>query len=603
MKQFLKMTKKELIDYLWEENPDIKRLLKFSKISYEARNNFFAYLNFYERNYFNVQSEHYNEDIPIVERNNAKECIRVLKNIIRTENDKISGQSAFELLFSLACDKKEAAAVVSEGFLCEMIFLLKGVKAKSEGYLCYTSPEEYEDGRKGAIKRSGMLDSYSRLMFDRFKNFKTGMDKELISGREKMKNKILKYFKAEESDWQDYKWHLKNVITDLETLLKLVKLSAEEIEGLKLAARYGIAFQITPYYLSLFNEKGRTPQDASIRAQVLHSVNYCENVAKSRKAGADMDYMGEKSTSPVDLITRRYAQIVILKPYDSCPQICTYCQRNWEITDLKSASVTGEKLKKAVKWIADNPNVVEVLLTGGDPLTLTNGFLDEVLGELSRIKHLMRIRIGTRTLVTMPQRIDEGLIEILKKYHKWGRREICIMTHFQHFSEITPEACAACEKIKSAGMNIYNQQVFTFFNSKKFETCLLRKTLKIIGVDPYYTFNTKGKQETADFRVPIARLEQERKEEARLLPGIVRTDEPVFNVPKIGKSHLRAWQDHEPIMITADGKRIYRFFPWESRFAVSDAYVYADVSIYDYLKRLESEGENVDDYKTIWYYF
>ncbi|OQA74273.1 MAG: Glutamate 2,3-aminomutase [bacterium ADurb.Bin243] len=215
----------------------------------------------------------------------------------------------------------------------------------------------------------------------------------------------------------------------------------------------------------------------------------------------------------------------------------------------------------------------------------------------------MRIRIGTRTLVTMPQRIDEGLIEILKKYHKWGRREICIMTHFQHFSEITPEACAACEKIKSAGMNIYNQQVFTFFNSKKFETCLLRKTLKIIGVDPYYTFNTKGKQETADFRVPIARLEQERKEEARLLPGIVRTDEPVFNVPKIGKSHLRAWQDHEPIMITADGKRIYRFFPWESRFAVSDAYVYADVSIYDYLKRLESEGENVDDYKTIWYYF
>lgn len=603
MKQFLKMSKEELIDYLWEENPDVKRLLKFSKISYEARNNFFAYLNFYERNYFNVQSEHYNEDIPIVERNNAKECIRVLKNIIRTENDKISGWSAFELLFSLACDEKKASAAVSEGFLCEMIFLLKGVKAKSESYLCYTGPEEYEDGRGGAIKRSRTLDSYSRLMFDRFKSFKTGMDKGLLAERKKMKNKILKFFNAEESDWQDYKWHLKNVVSDIKTLSKLVSLSAEEKGGLELAARYGIPFQITPYYLSLFNEKGRTSWDASIRAQVLHGKNYCENVAKSRKAGADMDYMGEKSTSPADLLTRRYAQIVILKPYDSCPQICTYCQRNWEITDLKSASVTGEKLKRAVKWIADNPNVVEVLLTGGDPLTLTNDFLDDILGELSKIKHLMRIRIGTRTLVTMPQRIDEGFIETLKKYHKWGRREICIMTHFQHSSEITPESSAACEKIKSAGMNIYNQQVFTFFNSKKFETCLLRKTLKIIGIDPYYTFNTKGKQETADFRVPIARLEQERKEEARLLPGIVRTDEPVFNVPKIGKSHLRAWQDHEPIMITSDGKRVYRFFPWESRFAVGDAYTYTDVSIYDYLKRLENEGENVDDYKSIWYYF
>jgi lysine 2,3-aminomutase len=101
----------------------------------------------------------------------------------------------------------------------------------------------------------------------------------------------------------------------------------------------------------------------------------------------------------------------------------------------------------------------------------------------------------------------------------------------------------------------------------------------------------------------VSRLEQERKEEARLLPGIVRTDEPVFNVPKIGKSHLRAWQDHEPIMITAAGERIYRFFPWESRFAARDAYVYKDVSIYDYLKRLEADGENPDDYKTIWYYF
>jgi lysine 2,3-aminomutase len=603
MKQFLKMSKSELAEYLWKENPDVKRLLKFSKVLREAHNNFFSYLNYYERSYFNIHSEHYSEDIPIVERNNAKECIRVMKNIIRTENDKITGGSAFELLFGLACDDEKALAAVSEGFLCEMIFLLKGVKAMSEGYLDYARPVECEEGREGALMRSATLDAYSKMMSDRFKAYKTGMAPELVRGSKKLKAKILRYFKADESDWQDYRWHLKHVINDLETLENLVVLSSEEKEGLKLAKKYGIAFQITPYYLSLFNEKGRCEADTSIRAQVLHGKTYCRNIFKSRKTGMDMDFMGERSTSPADLITRRYAQIVILKPYDSCPQICTYCQRNWEITDLKSAKTTRAKIRSAIEWIAANPSIYEVLLTGGDPLTLSNAALDEIIGGLAKIEHLIRIRIGTRTLVTMPQRIDDGFIALLKKYHKWGRREICIMTHFQHFAEITPDVLAACEKLKYAGVNIYNQQVFTYFNSKKYETCLLRKTLKLTGIDPYYTFNTKGKNETADFRVPVSRLEQERKEEARLLPGIVRTDEPVFNVPKIGKSHLRAWQDHEPIMITAAGERIYRFFPWESRFAARDAYVYKDVSIYDYLKRLEADGENPDDYKTIWYYF
>jgi len=285
MKQFLKMSKSELAEYLWDENPDVKRLLKFSKVLREAHNNFFSYLNYYERSYFNIHSEHYSEDIPIVERNNAKECIRVMKNIIRTENDKITGSSVFELLFGLACDDKKAFAAASEGFLCEMIFLFKGVKAMSEGYLDYVRPVEYEEGREGALMRSRTLDAYSKMMSDRFKSYKTGMDPELVRDRKKMKAKILRYFNACESDWQDYRWHLKHVINDLETLENLVALSRDEKDGLKLAKKYGIAFQITPYYLSLFNEKGRCEADASIRAQVLHGKNYCRAIFKSRKAG------------------------------------------------------------------------------------------------------------------------------------------------------------------------------------------------------------------------------------------------------------------------------------------------------------------------------
>jgi len=128
-------------------------------------------------------------------------------------------------------------------------------------------------------------------------------------------------------------------------------------------------------------------------------------------------------------------------------------------------------------------------------------------------------------------------------------------------------------------------------------------TLRAAGIDPYYTFYTKGKAEHRDYLVPIARLQQERKEEARLLPGLFRTDEPVFNVPKLGKCHLRAWQDHELIAITKEGRRVYIFHPWEKGIYTSKPYIYKDVSIYDYLERLRPLGEDVRDYETIWYYY
>ncbi|MCX5834078.1 MAG: KamA family radical SAM protein, partial [Deltaproteobacteria bacterium] len=331
---------------------------------------------------------------------------------------------------------------------------------------------------------------------------------------------------------------------------------------------------------------------------------YCESLAESREKGFDMDFMGERSTSPIDGITRRYPEILILKPYNACPQICVYCQRNWEIKTMdEDVMMSRKKIREAIAWIDGHESITEVLITGGDPLTLDNRYLDGLIGEVAKIKHVERIRIGTRVIVTLPFRIDDGFIAVLKKYHEWGRREIAIVTHFEHAAEVTPDTVEAIRKLKNAGINVYNQQVFTYYNSRKFETALLRKTIKVSGVDPYYTFSTKGKEETVDFRVPIARIEQERREEARLLPGLVRTDEPVFNVPKLGKSNLRAWQDHEVIMILPDGSRVYRFYSWEVRILTALDYLYTDVPIYDYLKRLNADGENINDYISIWYYF
>jgi lysine 2,3-aminomutase len=161
----------------------------------------------------------------------------------------------------------------------------------------------------------------------------------------------------------------------------------------------------------------------------------------------------------------------------------------------------------------------------------------------------------------------------------------------------------AIQRFRSYGMEVYNQLVYTFYNSRRFEAALLRHKLRLIGVTPYYTFNTKGKEETDDYRVPIARLLQEQHEEARLMPGTVRTDEIVFNVPRLGKNYLRAKQHHDIISILPDGRRVYEFHPWEKKLFLVDTYVHKDVSIHSYLRRLKEAGEDITEYKTIWYYY
>lgn len=603
MKELLEYDKTKLIEILWECDPDIHRILKSSNKLQEARNSLFDHLNDLERHLFNIYSDKHFKEKNILERNNAKECIRVFKNVIRTENEEITNYSALNSLYRTA-KKKAKSRSLNDGFFLEFINLSRGINCESGVYAEKEVPLFLSlAGQNAATERMKILDEYSSNMEHYFLRYKTGMDKDIIEERKINKRSILDFFNASEQDWQNYNWQIKNIISDIDTLLDLVRLSSDELKGLECASKNCIPFQITPHYLSLFERKNSGKYDHAIRAQVLPGENYCWNYIQSKNKGTNLDFMGEKSTSPIDGITRRYPQILILKPFDSCPQICVYCQRNWEITDIKDAIFSKETMSNAINWIRDNKNIKEVLITGGDPLTLDDISIDWLLKEISDIVHVDRIRIGTRIIVTMPQRITEELTGIFDKYHELGTRELCIVTHFEHPTELTPDSLEAIKKIKKLGINLYNQQVFTYYNSKKYESCFLRTVLKKSGIDPYYTFNTKGKEETTDYRVPIARIEQERKEEARFLPGLARTDEPVFNVPRLGKSNLRSWQDHEVIMILEDGRRVYRFYPWESKNALVEPYNYTDVSIYDYLKRLKDDKENVDDYSSIWYYF
>jgi lysine 2,3-aminomutase len=545
--------------------------------------------------------------IPPLEWILTRDAIRVFRNILSTRNVSLTGFSLLQYINDLLYKENfEQIQMPSSGFFAELDHLIRGITGKTGVYTDKIPAFVKHKGRKAARMRSTDLSRMGKTAKKFIDRYPDGLDNDVIRKRNNNIARILKYFNATESDWENWKWHTHHIIRNANRLDSLVKITDEEYHAVKLARKYKIPFGITPYYLSLMDNDTSRNNDYAVRSQVIQSIDYIKKLKeKKENKEASLDFMLEQDTSPIEGITRRYPMIAILKPIMTCPQICVYCQRNWEIEDVYSikAVLSKEKLKNAIKWIAETPEIKEILITGGDPFLLSDTKIEELLLKLSHIKHIERIRIGTRTPVTLPMRITDSLVEKISKFHKPGKREILIVTHFEHSYEITPRTIEAIQKFRSSGITVNNQLVYTFYNSRKFEAVALRLKLRLIGVTPYYTFNTKGKEETDNFRVPIARLMQEQNEEARLLPGSVRTDEIVFNVPRLGKNYLRANQHHDVISILPNGRRVFEFHPWEKKLSLADTYIYTDVSIYDYLKRLKSIGENTAHYNTIWYYY
>ncbi len=593
---------------LWEANPEIYIRLKEADTLETARERLYDYLEKAEREIFKIEN-----DLHILEKATVRECIRAFKSIIGPVNEYRTKVSALDCLWKLANEKRsELKQEVSVGFLMEFINLFRGVAGRSNIY--FESQEAKKgipeflrlEGREASEKRTEILDGLGDTIQKYFKKYPSGFDEDVLKWRRANRERILKYFGGTEEDWSDYIWQIKHVIRNADHLINLIELTTAQQEAIKKAVENKIPFGITPYYLSLMDRQLSIGYDHAIRAQVIPPPDYVDIMSEYRTdRDIVFDFMGEHDTSPIELITRRYPQIAILKPFNTCAQICVYCQRNWEIDEVldPKALASRETIQKALEWFDRHQSIGDVLITGGDPCIMKDDTLKNIIETLAAKKHIYRIRIGTRTPVVLPMRWTENLINILTEFHSPGSREIAIVTHFEHSYEITPDAMQAVQKIRKAGMSVYNQEVFTIENSRKFESAKLRRDLKSIGVDPYYTFNMKGKEETRRYMVPIARILQERKEEARLLPGLDRTDEPVFNVPKLGKNHLRSWQDHRVVMILPDGSRVYEFHPWEKNISPVPPYNYIDVPIYDYLEELAVRGENLRDYRTIWFYY
>jgi lysine 2,3-aminomutase len=590
----------------WDASPELYALLKGSDSLESAREKLISHLEAldwtYRRDIDTIKSWDY-----IL----LKEAVSCLKNIISPRNERLAGTSALEHLWTAAV---RGDADVTNDFIDEFVHLFKAVKGQSDVYPSrlmegITLPDfDSYKGREAALKRSDYLDHMGQRMKKYLERYPSGLEPGIVKRRIANKKRILEELDGTEDDWKDWRWQFKQVFMDKEgfkTIKKIIKLKPVQEKAIELAIEHEVPFGVTPHYLHLMDPEP-SDYDYAVRRQVFPPLRYVKTmIAHKEDRALVFDFMREHDTSPTELVTRRYPTVAIMKPYESCPQICVYCQRNWEITSpfMSSALAPKEHIDDAIEWFADHESMMDVLVTGGDPLVMSDTLIDYILQRLSELPHMRSIRIATRMPITVPQRITDELCDIFARYYELGKQTLCMVTHFEHPYEITLDTAKAIKRVKMIGMHVYNQEVFTFANSRRFETAALRIAMKQIGVDPYYTFNMKGKSEIEDYAVPVARILQERKEEARLLPGIFRSDEPVFNVPFLGKNHLRAWQDHELIAIQPDGRRMYAFHPWEKNIARVKPYLYTDVSIWSYLEKLKERGEDPEDYRSIWYYY
>jgi lysine 2,3-aminomutase len=603
-----------LVERLWDEDSMIVERLARSETLDEARHRLLDYLGELEEG---LRAGAF--DLDRLEWSSALDAIFMFKNLLSPENEAIAEFSTLEQLWRVARGHEDEE--MDPGFVDEFLHLFRAINGRSgigHGWLdresagrAGSAEDEFPRiGRRAAIERSQFLDGLADEVWRAVAAHPSGLDSEIVRKRGENRCRILAAFGATESDWNDPEWQAGHVLKGVggaTRLQELVPLRSEEVAAVRLAVQYGIPWGITPYYLSLFDfESDDRTEDGQVRSQVIPPIHTVRRMIEHRQdRSRALDFMRERDTSPADRITRRYPTVAAFKVCDTCPQICTYCQRNWEISDAMvfERLPTCADLDPAIAWFEEHPGITDVLLTGGDPLVLDESVLEYLLRRIAAMEHVRNIRIGSRVPVTIPMRITEALAERLGTYVAPGRRNLALVTHVESAYEVTPELASAVDRLRRRGVQVYNQQVFTVETSRRFQAVANRVALRQVGIDPYYTFYTKGKEEHRDYLVPIARLLQERKEEARLLPGIFRTDEAVFNVPGLGKSHLRAKQDRELIAIRPDGRRVYLFHPWEKGIAPVGPWPYVDVSIRAYLERLVELSEDPSDYETIWTYY
>ncbi len=337
-----------------------------------------------------------------------------------------------------------------------------------------------------SIERAEELKGRIEDFLEARKNILKGMDleEEFI----KRKTKILEVLDATEENWNDYQWQLTHRITDVETLSKIISLSEKEKMRIKKVEKK-FRWAVSPYYLSLAD-----PEDRYDPIRLLSIPTYKE----LDDSCMDLDPMGEEFTNPAGCITRRYPDRLIINVTNECAMYCRHCQRRRNIGE-EDVHRSRKMILESSDYIRENEEIRDVLITGGDALCLSDEYLEWIIKQLKEIPHIDYIRLGTRSLVTMPQRITDQLCSMLKKYHP-----IYINTHFNHPIEITKASKAACEKLADSGIVLGNQAVLlNGINNDKYIMRVLNHELLKCRVRPYYIFHAKHVQGTAHFNTSI----------------------------------------------------------------------------------------------------
>ncbi len=292
-----------------------------------------------------------------------------------------------------------------------------------------------------------------------------------------------------DSLWNDWKWQFRNRITRVQQLAQLIPLSTEEQTQLKLVTmRYPLS--VTPYYLSLINPDD---PDDPIRKQAIPSP-----LEMTMGSMGLEDPLDEKGDTVIPGLVHRYPDRVLLVLTDICPMFCRHCTRKREWRNGGWVRTPAE-IETMLDYIRQHKAVRDVIISGGDPLTLSNRQLEDIVSRIRDIKHVEIIRIGTRFPVVLPQRIDNELCSILAKYGP-----IWLNTHFNHVREITPQAAEACDHLLRSGVPVNNQTVLLrgINDSVEAQTRLCHGLLRI-KVRPYYLFQTDEVQGTEHLRTPV----------------------------------------------------------------------------------------------------
>jgi lysine 2,3-aminomutase len=289
--------------------------------------------------------------------------------------------------------------------------------------------------------------------------------------------------------WTDWRWQLAHRLNTVEELGRVIHLTPEEIGGLSAPIRFRV--DITPYFASLID-----PDDPAcpVRRQVIPTEKELVPFAAEM-----VDSLGEDAHSPVPGLVHRYPDRVLMLVTTQCASYCRYCTRSRIVGDPNAQFSRGD-YDAQIRYIAGNPQVRDVLLSGGDPLILPPSVLENLLRRLRAIPHVEVLRIGSRVPVFLPQRITPELVAMLRQFHP-----LWLNVHFNHPKECTPAAEVALARLADAGIPLGNQSVLLagVNDCPNVMKDLVHKLVRN-RVRPYYIYQCDLVHGAGHFRTPVA---------------------------------------------------------------------------------------------------